>query len=442
MTHAAGANGEQMPSRWDPDASPVRLILCGHLGGVHRGLDTDLRDAGFSVVPALTESEVRTAIEAEPASVVVIADGEDGVGLDLLRGIVAQAPHVLAVLIAARGSIEHAVEAVKAGAYDYVARPAQSADLLPVLRRAAERARREPTVQSGGPATMIGVSAAWRHMVEVAKRAAATDAAVLLRGEAGSGKRSLARAIHAASPRAHGPFVVADELARGEEPLDIDSLSAEAAGGTLYVHESAALPLPQQERLLRILRDGENGPAPCGVRVIASSGQNLMGLAAQGKFNEALYYRLSVIPIDLPPLRARQEDLPLLARHFLLASAQRHGRTAPTISDDAMACLLSHGWPGNVAELEATMERLTILARKPVIGVEDLPPELRRDQPVLPRLRMELPEQGISLDGVERELIQRALDRYRGNQTHAARYLGISRKTLIYRMEKHRLRSR
>ncbi len=221
----------------------------------------------------------------------------------------------------------------------------------------------------------------------------------------------------------------------------------QAHGGTLFLDEVAELPLQLQPRLLRALQQGEIDkigaarPVSVDVRLIAATHRDLEAMVREGTFREDLWYRLNVVPLEMPPLRRRREDIPLLAQHFLGKHAQRHGRPAPELAPDLVEHLERYAWPGNVRQLENVIERLVVLARADTLHAEDLPAELRGSEKVFGGVRMELPDDGIVLDEVERELLREALERTGGNQSAAARYLGISRQTLIYRMQKHGLAS-
>ncbi len=203
------------------------------------------------------------------------------------------------------------------------------------------------------------------------------------------------------------------------------------------------MPLELQVKLLRLIQEGEiekvgaTGPAKVDVRIIAATHRNLPARVEDGAFREDLYYRLAVIPLDLPPLRNRAEDIPDLVQQFFLKSREKHDRTDLAFPTSLLPCFTAYSWPGNVRELENVIERLVVLAAGNEISLSDLPEPLRRQRPVTEVLHLELPPLGISLEAVERDLIEMALKKFNWNQTHAARYLDISRKTLMYRMEKH-----
>ena len=218
-----------------------------------------------------------------------------------------------------------------------------------------------------------------------------------------------------------------------------------ADGGTVFLDEIGDIPLELQVKLLRLLQAreiekiGEGKPIKVDVRIIAATHRNLQAMIEDGTFREDLYYRLNVIPLEIPPLRDRQEDVPELVEHFFERAKQKHGRLDLRLPGGLLPYFTAHRWPGNVRELENAIERLVVLARGQEVTLEELPETLRRERPALDSLHLDLPPHGISLEALEKELIQLALRKFDGNQTQAAKFLDISRKTLIYRIEKHGL---
>lgn len=212
--------------------------------------------------------------------------------------------------------------------------------------------------------------------------------------------------------------------------------------GTIFLDEIGELPLTLQVKLLRVIQEreidkiGNPRPIKVNVRIVAASNRNLKNLVEDGEFRDDLFYRLSVVTIDIPPLRERREDIPLFVQHFLQKFRARYDLPTITVSDEAMEKFSQYGWPGNVRELENVIERLVVLGKTDVIREEDLPPELRRMESRVASIGLKLPDEGIDLEGVEKELLLRALEKHAWNQTQAAKYLNISRKTLVYRMEK------
>jgi two-component system NtrC family response regulator len=373
------------------------------------------------------------------------------------------------ILIAAFASEDTAVEAIKAGAYDYVTKPIEYEALLPIICRAMERPNpdegnlRSALNERYGFENIVGSSKGLLSVLEMASRVAQHDSTVLILGETGTGKNLLARAIHHNSQRKDKPFATINCGATRKELIEAELFGfqsgavagAQAAkpgkieradGGTVYLEDVGELPLEMQAKLLRLLQHGEiekigsTGYSAVNVRVIASTNRNLQTMIQNGAFREDLYYRLAVVPLELLPLRKRKEDLPGLVQHLFQKLKARHGFPSMRVSPSVTSSLSSYHWPGNVRELENVIERMLVLSARDEITEADLPDEIRGLPATKHSFLPELPEHGISLEGVERELLVRALERFNGNQTQAARYLNISRRTLIYRMEKHGLR--
>lgn len=282
---------------------------------------------------------------------------------------------------------------------------------------------------------MIGSSPAFLRMRNAARMVAATEVGVLLLGEAGSGRTTLARDIHAHGPRRHGPFVVLPCV--GAPLLALEEAIAASADGTLYFHEVAELGAELQARLLYLLSEASHG-AGAVPRVIAGSASDLDGLAARGDFRRDLALRLAVIPIEVPPLRDRILDIPDLIEAFLTAAAQRHAVPVPRLSAGAERRFRRYSWPGNLSELRNLCERLAVLYPGVQIGPGELPAGMLRDAPAHGEAGdFVLPPHGIDLNAVEAELMRQALALAGGNKTRAARLLGLSRDTFLYRIQKH-----
>jgi DNA-binding NtrC family response regulator len=380
-------------------------------------------------------------------------------GLDLLRAFKASDPEVEVVLISAFGTLETALEAVKAGAFDYVSKPVDIAQVREVVSRAlARRARAaEPRAAlfPAGHAAPDGLFGRSGGMLAVYKQialACGADAPVLVMGETGTGKELVARAIHRNGARAARPFVPVNCGALPEGLLESElfghvrgaftgavvdkrGLFEEARGGTLFLDEIGEMSKALQVRLLRALELGEVRPVGSArattvdARVIAATHRDLERAVSEGSFREDLFYRLHVFVIRVPPLRERREDIPLLAAHFLAGFAAR-GRGAAALTSAAVAALATHDWPGNVRELENTLERLVAEARGGTIDVPDLPPVFRERPAALEEpLFSGLP----SLQELEKRYLRHVLAEVRGNRSRAAEVLGIDRRTL-YRM--------
>jgi two-component system NtrC family response regulator len=367
------------------------------------------------------------------------------------------------VVMTAHGSVESAVGAMKLGAAHYLVKPFDMDEMAVVLERAIEvgRVRSENRQLRGRlreffrPGDFVGESASFRAALDVLRQAAGSEATVLLVGESGTGKELAARSVHALSPRADGPFVAVNCAAVPESLMeselfghvrgaftgavsDHEGRFERAGGGTLFLDEIGEMPAPMQAKLLRAVQErevervGGTRPVPVDVRIVAASKTDLKEAVARGAFREDLYFRINVIQVRMPPLRERRDDLPLLCRHFL----ERRGRGDVSVEPAVLELFARHNWPGNVRELEHVLERaLVLLGDRRTIGPDLVPEEVR--VPGAPPAAFALPEGGIVLEDLERRLIEAALDRTGGNQTRAADLLGLTRATLIYRMEKY-----
>ena len=328
-----------------------------------------------------------------------------------------------------------------------------------LLRFGAEDRRPAPDDADPLSLTQIAGSRGMGAVMDIAGRVAQTDTTVLLEGESGTGKEMLAKAIHFHSARARGPFIpvncgaIPDQLLESElfghrrgsftgAVADRRGKFETAERGTIFLDEIGELPLPLQVKILRVLQEreidkiGEPKTTRVDVRVIAATNRNLEQMIADGRFREDLYYRLAVVAIRVPPLRERADDIPLLVDVFVRRHSERLGRTRPTIDRDVYSTLNLYPWPGNIRELENVIERALVLDRDGVLGPDDLPDRLVSRQPRVGKLRFELPDEGVSLEEVERELIVAALEKHNWNQSRAAGYLNITRSTLMYRMDK------
>jgi two-component system response regulator AtoC len=390
-------------------------------------------------------------------------------GLALLREIQRRFPDLTVIVMSAYGAQEAAIEAMKAGAYDYVSKPFRRDEVVLVIRKAEERERlarenrrlRSELASEYGPSNLVGGSAAMQEVLRQVRKVAPQKSTVLLQGESGTGKELVARALHDGSPRAAFPFVAVNCGAIPAELLESElfghvkgaftdasrtrkGLAEEADGGTLFLDEIGELPLRLQPKLLRFLEDEEVRPLgdvrarKVDVRVVAATGRDLRRAVAAGEFREDLLYRLDVVAIRLPPLRERREDVEALAAHFLA----RHARLRPEIgelrlSEEAREALLAHRWPGNVRELEHALERAVVLADGAVVREEDLPDAVRAAA-VPPAAALE-PDGTLSVKratrALEERLIRAALERTGGNRTRAAELLELSYRALLYKIK-------
>ncbi len=406
----------------------------------------------------------------------------DDNGLDMIPRIRKLRPHLRVIVMSAQNTLLTAVKATESGAFEYLPKPFDLRELATVVARALSEPRRQVAPAGEHPSgeeqlPLIGRSAAMQDIYRTLARLMATDLTVTIYGESGTGKELVARALHDYGKRRHGPFVAINMAAIPRELIESELFGHEkgaftgagaryagrfeqAGGGTLFLDEIGDMPLEAQTRLLRVLQDGAyttiGGRAPirADVRVIAATHRDLRQLVRQGLFREDLYYRLNVVPIRLPPLRERSEDIPELVRHFV-ARAQAEGLPGKALTAEAMADLMAYRWPGNVRELENLVQRLSALYSQEVIGRPELRAELaeapggmavseapaeslggaveRHLQEYFLAHQDELPAAGLYdrvLREIERPLIELSLAATRGNQIRAAKLLGLNRNTL------------
>jgi DNA-binding NtrC family response regulator len=428
-----------------------------------------LEEAGYEVLTSSNGNDALTVIDEEGPALVITDLKMPGLsGLEVLTKVRESYPHTTVLMITAFGTVQTAVEAMKAGAYDYITKPIDYEELVLVVNRAMEhhqlleevRSLRVSLDQKYGFESIIGRSKVLLNVLEMASRVAQKDSTVLIRGETGTGKELLARAIHQNSRRKDQAFVTINCGAIPKELLESELFGhakgaftgafspkrgkvENADGGTLFLDEIGELPQELQVKLLRLIQQGEiekvgaTSPATVDVRIIAATHRNLQSLIEDGSFREDLFYRLAVIPLEIPPLRERADDIPELVEHLFLKARQKQGVPNLKLPPHLVAYFCGYRWPGNVRELENVVERLAVLAVGDEIALSDLPEFLRQERHGNEALQLELPPQGISLEAVEKELILKALKKFEGNQTKAAAFLDISRRTLIYRMEKH-----
>ncbi len=383
-------------------------------------------------------------------------------GMALLKQIREKCPDTTVIMMTAFGTVDSAVEAMKEGAYDYISKPFKMDEVLIVLSRVVEEKRlrrelvsmREELAGRYSFDNIIGKSKPMQEVFDLIRRVAPTSATVLIRGKSGTGKELVARSLHFNSPRKDKSFVPVNCSAIPEDLLeselfghvkgaftgattDKQGLFVEADGGTIFLDEISEMGPELQSKLLRVLQEreirpvGGNQQMTVDVRVIAATNQNLEAQVKKGSFREDVYYRLNVIPILLPELCERPEDIPLLVSHFLKKYADEVGGIKK-ISKEALAVFLRHSWPGNVRELENMVERVSILCTGEEIRVDDIPPELRTAEG---GLLARAAQEEVSLDELEKEYIQMVLERTGENQTQTAEILGIDRRTLYRKLQ-------
>ncbi len=449
-----------------------RVLVVDDEENLRRVTQLKLQQAGFDAITAPDGAQALALLAREPRDLVITDLKMPGMsGLELLKRIKDDFPEIIVIVVTAFGTIESAVEAMRSGAFDYLIKPVNTEALRLIVSRALEYHRLREEVQhlrsaldrKFGFESIFGKSKALLATLDNASRAAQSNTTVLIRGETGTGKELLAKAIHFNSPRREKPLIVINCGAIPRELLESElfghtkgSFTGALANkqgkiemadqGTLFLDEIGEMPLELQVKMLRLIQErevekiGAANATKVDVRIIAATHRDLQSMVEDSTFREDLFYRLNVIPLTLPPLRERTDDIAGLVAILFRKCRERHNRPDLRLPDSIFPYFTTHRWPGNVRELENVIERLVVLARGNEITVEDLPDSLRRERQPLEEIRLELPPEGISLEAVERELVVRALERSNWNQTKAAEYLDVSRKVLIYRMEKFGLR--
>ena len=448
----------------------VRILVVDDERSMREFLEIFFAREGYQAVTAGDVDTALLALDSDDFDV-VISDVQmpDKDGLELLRAVKEAAPETVVIMITAFATTETAIEAMKQGAYDYVTKPFKVDELRLVVEKALEkklltsenRRLRSELESHTRPRSLVGTSNAMQQVYELVSQVACTKTNVLVSGESGTGKELVARAIHDQSGRKDHPFVAVNCGAIPENLLESElfghvkgaftgafqnkaGLFESADGGTLFLDEIGEVPLSLQVKLLRVIQDkhirkvGGNGDDPVDVRIVAATNRDLQQEVAGGTFREDLFYRLNVIQIHVPSLRERMEDVPLLVQHFIQKFARELGKEIESIDDEALARIQAYDFPGNVRELENTIERAAALCQEGRIGVEILPPAILDPRPTLSSSR--LPLEGGSLDDmlakIESELLREALVRSGGVKKKAAQLLGVSFRSFRYRLEK------
>jgi DNA-binding NtrC family response regulator len=427
-----------------------------------RGVMTlELERAGFAVSSAASGgAALRAAAESQPQVVLLDLNLPDMTGLQVLERLRASSPGSEVIMLTGHGSIDTAIEAIRAGAFDYISKPCPLDELEVRMQRALERhslSRRATLLERGlTPPDLgrlfVGESPAFRRLTDLMARVAAADAAVLITGETGSGKEIVAKLVHARSPRREKPFVVVDCASLQESLLQSELFGHErgaftgadrakpglfevAHGGTIFLDEIGEVSQPTQVKLLRVLdssafrRVGGTSEIRVDVRLLAATNRDLSAMVKQGLFREDLFYRLSTISLHVPPLRERDGDVDLLARYFVAQLNERFDRRN-RIGDAALDALRRHDWPGNVRELKHAIEAALVVCDGDEVRPEHLPPVLRGPAPP-PLPPGPLP----TLDQLERDHIRRVLDAVGGHRGQAAKTLGISERNLYRKLK-------
>jgi len=447
------------------EKSSRKVLLIDDDDSLRRVTEYSLHSAGFQVLSAADGKQGLAAFRTDSPQVVITDIQMPGLsGYDVLQQIKSERPETVVIVVTAYSSVEKAVDAMKQGAYDYLAKPFSRDELVLVVEKAFnllglqeenQRLRDELEYQIDF-SHMIGISDGMQNVFDMVRRVAPTEASVLITGESGTGKELIARAIHQGGARCKAPFVAINCAAIPANLLESELFGhvrgaftgavrdhagkfEQAHGGTLFLDEVGEMPIELQPKLLRVLQEMEVEPLggkvrSVDVRIIAATNQDVEHAIEEGRFREDLFYRLCVIPIELPPLRRRAEDVPLLVRHYL----ERFSRGAPLdISADALACMTAYPWPGNVRELQNAVERLVVMSHGGTIEHHHLPSKLRTQKSISRNRVVELPAEGYPLEEIEKEAVMQALERNQWNQTKAAGFLQVPRHTLIYRMEKY-----
>jgi len=445
---------------------------------VRESLVLVLEDAGHRVTPAASGAEALHHLEAAPFHLLVTDLRMPGMdGIELLKAAAERQPELPAIVLTAFGSVDTAVQAMKAGAYDYVGKPFDVDDLVLAVARALEYATlKDENVHLKRTLkgkyrfiNMIGESEAAQRIYRVLERVADTDSTVLITGESGTGKELVARTIHFNSRRRDKPLIPVNCGAIPEHLLESELFGHErgaftgaaatrvgrfeaAHGGTLFLDEIGEMHPALQVKLLRAIQErefervGGSRTIRVDVRIVAATNQDLEQAVKERRFREDLFYRLNVIPLEVPPLRERREDVPLLVGHFLEKFNGEKGRRVDGFTDDAMALLMAYEWPGNIRELENLVERVVILEGDGVIGPEALPDRIGHRNVTAAMGRVVLPEEGLNFDATVAEfedaLILQALERSKWVKNRAAQLLGLNRTTLVEKIKKKGLEDR
>lgn len=432
-----------------------------------------LEAAGFAAAESGDAADALSRLEGFAYDALVVdLSLPDGDGMQVLRAALERYPTIRAVVITGFGGVEEAVNAIRLGAVDFLIKPFPLAEVARALQKSVEQQRHaqqtaEPGVQRRDRFRFDKIIGSHKSMCDVfstLELVAPMNCTVLIQGETGTGKELIARTIHENSPRADQRFVAFNAAAIPEGLAEAELFGhvkgaftgaiASRVGrfelaqhGTLFIDEVSSMSLPLQAKVLRVLQErelervGESRPVPLDIRIIAASHTDLRKLVKSGQFREDLYYRLNVIPITLPPLRQRREDIPLLAQHFVRKACRENGLEVKPISQETLRVLMHHDWPGNIRQLENAIEHAVALsARQPEIRPESLPPDVRAGAEIRPLADVCIPDEGINFTSVvsqlERELILRCLERTGGNKRQAARLLQLSRTTFIDKMQR------
>lgn len=452
------------------------ILVADDEPNIRRVLAAVLEREGYRVITARDGGEALGLLVAQKVQVVITDLKMPGVdGLEVLKFVQQNQPGTPVIIITAHGTIDNAVQALKAGALDYITKPFEKDQLLAVIAKAVrtESLAREDFHPPDGfwNVNIIGQTPQMKEIYQIVERVADTPSTVMITGESGTGKELIAAALHRLSSRRDQPFIKINCAAIPRELMESELFGHErgaftgavaakpgrfelADGGTLFLDEIAEIPVDMQVKLLRAIQDAEfervGGlqTVKVNVRLVVATNRELQKEVEAGRFREDLFYRLNVVPIHLPPLRERRQDIPLLVRHFIEKFRQKLSRPVNEISPEALELLVGYRWPGNIRELENVIERCVLFTNGSVIQAEDLPPEVRGRQPAGPPVVVKGGD--VSMKDIvkqatvelERDLIQQALKQTGWNVTQAARQLKISRKSLQLKMKELGLREK
>jgi two-component system, NtrC family, response regulator PilR len=458
-----------------PLTAPFRILLAEDEQTIREDMEAVLSRHGYDVLTVSSGSAAMERLQSDDFQLLVTdVRMPPPDGLEILRWVKQERPHIEVLVVTGQRELledpKSARDAVRDGAFDYLSKPVSSFDLLVKVERVRERwdllAERERLrrwasrlagvdLEEGRFENLVGRSRGVNEVFSLARKVAVSDAIVLIRGESGTGKSVLAAAIHNQSRRAGGPFLKVNSGAIPENLLESELFGHEqgaftgavrrkeglfevAEGGTLFLDEIGDLPLAMQVKLLsaieekKFMRVGGTRTIQSDVRIIAATHRNLEESIREGTFREDLYYRVNVFPVTMPPLRDRREDIPLLLEHFLI----RKGADPRQLRPETIRLIADYSFPGNIRELENLVERALILAAGVPLGPEHFPSLRRSEEPEVAELPV-IPESGVSMEDLERRYIQAALIKAGGNKSRAAALLGLTRRTLYSRMERH-----
>ncbi len=440
-------------------------------------LETILGEEDYSVT-ALSDPEMALNYLDESEVDVVITDMKmPGVsGQEVLEHVRKNYPHIPVLIMTAYGSIDGAVEAMKCGAFDYISKPFSNDELVLSVKKAVMLSRSEQEIirlrqtlaEQHGPHKLVGRSKPIREVLQLVSKVAPSKSTVMVTGESGTGKELIAKAIHYSSPRKNAPFISVNCMSLNPGVLESEIFGHEkgsftgasamkkgrfelAHGGTLFLDEIGELSSDLQVKLLRVLQErsfervGGSKTITVDIRLVVATNKNLKEAVEQGNFREDLYYRLNVVNVDIPPLRERREDIPVLVAHFMQKLSGDENRSNKKFAPDALEYLTAYEWPGNVRQLENVVERCMVLAAKDVIGVEDLPSEIKDEEAQFKSAVDLLPiklELAGTLEKIEAALIRRALVKSGFVQVKAAEFLSISKSLLQYKLKKYNIQTR